>query len=255
MKQKPLIFITNDDGISSPGIHRLAEAASSLGDVVVVAPDSPKSGQASAITVDSPLRLTEVDFGGGVEAYSVNGTPVDCVKLGMHAVMRDRRPAILLSGINHGSNSGNSVIYSGTMGAVIEGNFVGIPSIGFSLLDHHHDADFSPVLPWVTRITARVLESGLPKDICLNVNFPKGCEPKGMKMAAGARGHWTEEYAEYISPHGKPFYLLTGHYVNDDPDDPTTDNYWLSRGWGTIVPVRPDQTAFDHVESLGYLTL
>lgn len=255
MKQKPLIFITNDDGVSAPGIHRLAEAASCIGEVVVVAPDGPKSGQASAITVDSPLRLTKVDFGGGIEAYSVNGTPVDCVKLGIHALMRDRRPDILLSGINHGSNSGNSVIYSGTMGAVIEGNFVGIPSVGFSLLDHSHDADFSLILPWVKRITDKVLETGLPKDVCLNVNFPKGCEPKGMKMAVGARGHWTEEYAEYISPGGKPFYLLTGRYINDDPDDPTTDNYWLDRGWGTIVPVRPDQTAFDHVKGLEYLTL
>lgn len=255
MKKRPLIFITNDDGITARGIHCLADAVKNLGDIIVVAPDGPRSGQSSAITVDSPLKITPREFEEGIEAYSVNGTPVDCVKLAMHAVMKDRRPDIILAGINHGSNSGNSVNYSGTMGAVIEGCFTGVPSVGYSLLDHSHNADFSPILPMITEITRKVLENGLPKDVCLNVNFPKGRVPEGVKMTAGARGHWTEEYADYVSPHGKPFYLLTGKYINENPDDDTTDNYWLSRGWATIVPVRPDQTAFDQIKPLEYLTL
>ena len=255
MNKRPLILITNDDGITARGIHCLAEAVKDLGDIIVVAPDGPRSGQSSAITVDSLLRLTPREFGEGIEAYSVNGTPADCVKLAMHALMRERRPDIILAGINHGSNSGNSVNYSGTMGAVIEGCFAGVPSVVYSLLDHSHNADFSFILPMVTEITRKVLSTGLPKDICLNINFPKGIVPKGLKMAAGARGRWTEEYEEYVSPHGKPFYLLTGKYIEENPDDDTTDNYWLSRGWATIVPVRPDQTAFDQIKPLEYLTL
>ena len=186
MNKRPLILITNDDGITARGIHCLAEAVKDLGDIIVVAPDGPRSGQSSAITVDSLLRLTPREFGEGIEAYSVNGTPADCVKLAMHALMRERRPDIILAGINHGSNSGNSVNYSGTMGAVIEGCFAGVPSVGYSLLDHSHNADFSFILPMVTEITRKVLSTGLPKDICLNINFPKGIVPKGLKMAAGA---------------------------------------------------------------------
>ncbi|MCM1110673.1 MAG: 5'/3'-nucleotidase SurE [Clostridium sp.] len=240
--RRPLIMITNDDGIHAKGIRDLIEMIRDMADIVVVAPDAPRSGQSSAITVETPLRIHRHDQIDGAETTSVNGTPVDCVKLGLHAVVR-RRPDLLIAGINHGSNAGNSVIYSGTMGAVMEGCMVGIPSIGFSLLDHRHDADFSPCRPFVREIVAKVLEHGLPDGVCLNVNIPLCGEPKGMKVAKAARGYWTEEYADYVDPHGHPYYWLTGHFHNLETDNPSTDEYWLARQWVSVVPVRVDQTA------------
>lgn len=240
---KPLIFISNDDGVAAPGLAHLIETVSRFGDVVAVAPDSEQSGKASSITVNSPLRLIPVPSIAGAKVYAVNGTPVDCVKLGLHSLFEDgRKPDIMLSGINHGSNSGNSVIYSGTMGAVMEACMVGIPAIGYSLLHHSIAADFSHTTPFVERITSAVLEGGLPQDVCLNVNIPAKCVPKGMKVVRAARGYWSEEYARYTDPHGNPYYWLTGHFHNEEPDDDSTDEYWLSREYVSIVPVRPDQS-------------
>lgn len=246
----PLILISNDDGVTAPGMESLIETVSPMGHVVTVAPDAPRSGQSSAITVDTPLRITRHPDYCGAEIYSVNGTPVDCIKLAMHTIV-PRRPDIVLSGINHGSNSGNSIIYSGTMGAIIEACMLGIPAIGYSLLHHSWKADFSQCAPFIRHITSRVLRSGLPDDVCLNVNIPARCTPKGIKIVNAAHGHWTEEYAEYTDPHGRPYYWLTGHFENTDPDDPTTDNYWLDRQYVTVVPVRPDQT---HTSSIPALT-
>lgn len=243
---RPLIFITNDDGVDSPGIRYLIETVADMGTVIVVAPDAPRSGQASAISVNTPLSVTRKPDIAGAEVYSINGTPVDCVKLGMHAVV-PRRPDIILSGINHGSNSGNSVIYSGTMGAVIEGCMIGIPAIGYSLLHHSWAADFSQCGDIVRHITSQVLGTGLPPEICLNVNIPARCTPEGIKVVRAAKGHWTEEYVEYTTPHGSPFYWLTGKFVNSEPDSPDTDEYWLQRRYATVVPVRPDQSAPDSI--------
>lgn len=240
--ERPLIMISNDDGIQAPGLRYLVECVAPLGDVIVVAPASAQSGKASAITVEEPLRLNRHDDYCGAQMWSVNGTPVDCIKLGLHAVM-PRRPDVMLSGINHGSNSGNSVIYSGTMGAVMEACMEGIPAIGYSLLHHSWEADFSQCGPFVERITRAVIEKGLPNQICLNVNIPARCTPKGIKVTRASRGHWTEQYARYEDPSGRPYYWLTGHFVDDEPDNPETDNYWLNRQWVTVVPVLPDQTA------------
>lgn len=241
-EERPLIFLTNDDGVDAPGLKALIDAVGGMGDIVAVAPDGPRSGQSSAITVGEPLRIKRHADYNGAQVYSVSGTPVDCVKLGMHA-LADRRPSMLLAGINHGSNSGNSVIYSGTMGAVMEGCMLGIPSVGFSLTHHSWQADFTPGLPWVTQISGKVLSSGLPDGICLNVNIPARCEPLGVKVCVAAQGRWTEEYKDYIDPMGQPFYFLTGKYLPDNPDDPSTDLYWLDRQYISVVPVRPDQTA------------
>ncbi|MEZ3590733.1 MAG: 5'/3'-nucleotidase SurE [Muribaculaceae bacterium] len=245
-QQRPLIFVTNDDGIDAPGLKALIDAVGEMGDVVAVAPDGPRSGQSSAITVGVPLRIKRHEDYNGVPMYSVSGTPVDCVKLGMHAIVK-RQPSLVLAGINHGSNSGNSVIYSGTMGAVMEGCMLGIPSIGFSLTHHSWAADFAAGMPWVTGITRCVLDKGLPDGICLNVNIPARCEPQGVKVCKGAPGRWTEEYKDYVDPMGKPFYFLTGKYIPVNPDDQTTDLYWLDRGYVSVVPVRPDQTANDAI--------
>ncbi len=250
ISQKPLILITNDDGVNAPGLHYLTQSVLPYGDVIVVAPNGPRSGQSSAITVDAPLYINECDPINTAKVYSTTGTPVDCVKLAMHAIV-DRKPALLLSGINHGSNSGNSLIYSGTMGAVIEGCMIGIPSIGFSLLQYSWDADFTNCGHTIKSITEKVLNEGLPQNICLNVNIPAKCTPKGIRTVRATHGHWTEEYQKYSSPHGRTFYWLTGNYVVDEnPEATDNEDYWLNRQYSTIVPVRPDQSALDQLDSL-----
>lgn len=247
MEQKrPLILITNDDGLGTKGLNQLIDIANDFGEVVVMAPAEPQSGKSSALTVNQPLYVDEHPSVDGAAVFSATGTPVDCVKLAMFSVL-DRKPDLLLSGINHGSNAAVNNIYSGTMGATMEGCILGIPSIGYSLLDHSLSADFSPLVPFITEITAKVLQNGLPDGICLNVNFPTRCTPKGVKVVRAAKGRWTEEYATYATPHGRPFYWLTGKFFNEEPDNQETDEYWLGHGYGTVVPIRPDQTAADQI--------
>lgn len=238
---KPLILITNDDGIDAPGLDVLTRLAAAHGDVIAVAPHTHQSGQSSAITVDRPLRIKEFDDRHGARRFSVSGTPVDCVKLALNAIV-SRRPALLLSGINHGSNSGNAITYSGTMGAVIEGCTVGIPSVGFSLCHHSLRADFSLSEKYVEAIIKDVLENGLPDYSALNVNIPAHVVPRGVRACRAARGHWSEEYARYVDPHGNPYFWLTGLFVNEEPEACDTDEYWLGQKYISVVPVTPDQT-------------
>ena len=240
--EKKLILISNDDSVSAPGLHFLVDCVKDMGDVWVVAPAEPKSGQSSSLTFNSPLRIEEHQGYGNAHLFSVSGTPVDCIKLAMHHIV-PRRPDLVLAGINHGSNSGNSVIYSGTMGAVFEGCMAGIPSIGYSLLHHSMSADFSECVPFIREITSKVLENGLPEGVCLNVNFPAKVKIEGMKVVRAARSHWTEEYQEFIDPHGKPFYWLTGRQVNEEEGNPDTDLYWLLRNYATCVPCAALQNA------------
>lgn len=242
MTELPLILISNDDGVKAPGLHKLIQWAKPFGEVWAVAPAEPRSGQSSAITVNTPLRIAEHPEYDGAKVHSVTGTPVDCIKLAMHHIV-PRRPALILSGINHGSNAGNSVIYSGTMGAVFEGCMAGIPSVGYSLLHHSMAADFSECTPYVKSITAKVLAEGLPEGICLNVNFPAKVKIEGMKVVRAARSHWTEEYQNFTDPHGKPFYWLTGRQINDEEGNPETDLYWLPRNYATCVPCSALQNA------------
>lgn len=239
---KPLILITNDDGIEARGIEFLAKQVAPLGDVVVVAPDSPRSGQSCAITVTNPLRLFKVKEDGNIKYYKTTGTPVDCIKLAMNSVL-ERRPDIILSGINHGSNSGVSTMYSGTMGAAYEGAIIGIPSVGFSLCDHSPEADFSPCSEVIQKVTMSVLEKGLPASVCLNVNVPVGVEIKGIKVCKQAMGYWTEEYEKRVDSHNREFYWLTGYFVNTSPKGEDTDEELLSQGYITIVPTSCDRTA------------
>lgn len=239
---KPLILITNDDGIEAPGLDVLVRLASTFGDVVAVAPLTPQSGQSSAITVDGPLRIKEYEDRHGARRFSVSGTPVDCVKLALNSIVA-RRPALLLSGVNHGSNSGNAITYSGTIGAVIEGCTVGIPSVGFSLCHHSIRANFSLSEKFMASIIKDVLENGLPDYVALNINIPAHVVPKGIRACRAARGHWSEEYARYVDPHGNPYFWLTGRFVNEEPDATDTDEYWLGQNFISLVPVTPDQTA------------
>lgn len=243
IKKDPLILITNDDGIDAPGIRALIDAMSKIGRVVVVAPDQGRSGQAHAITVNSPLRpRLLVDKPDHLE-YCTNGTPVDCVKLALKVIMPGK-PDIIVSGINHGTNASINIVYSGTMAATIEGCMEGIPSVGFSLCDFSMEADFNPSIPWITQIVLSILKDGLPKGICLNVNIPVTVnEPiKGIKITRQGDGNWDEEFDHRIDPRGRDYYWMTGKY-NSNGHDCNTDEWALNRGYISIQPVTFDLTA------------
>ena len=247
---RPLILITNDDSINAPGIHHLAECVRSMGDVYIVAPEHPHSGQSAAMTVGQPLRIKELSSDSdGIRLFTVNGTPVDCVKLALHAIV-PRRPDVVFAGINHGSNSGVNVTYSGTMGAVLEGCIEGIPSVGFSLMHHSMKADFTLSTAFVAAIAANVIKHGLPDGICLNVNIPARVMPEGIRVCRAAKGKWVDSYQRYLDPLGVPFYWLTGKFVNFEPDAVDTDEYWLQRRYISIVPVSCDYTARQAVRAL-----
>lgn len=244
MEKKPLILVTNDDGISAPGIRKLIEVMNEIGEVVVVAPDRPQSAMGHAITINSPLHFTEIQVKEGTHLeYSCSGTPADCVKLAINEIL-DRKPDLCVSGINHGSNSSINVIYSGTMSAAIEAGIEGIQAIGFSLLDYRWNADFGAIRDYVKKITFSALENKIPSNIVLNVNFPKlsGEEIKGVKICRQAKAYWIEEFDKRTNPMGLDYYWLTGKFVNEDKGE-DTDEWALSQGYISVVPIEFDLTA------------
>ncbi len=241
-KEKPVILVVNDDGIDAPGIKALIDMMKPLGKVVVVAPDSPQSGMGHAITIGKPLRLTQVHLYEGVEMYKTSGTPVDCVKLAVHKVLKGKKPDLCVSGINHGLNNSINVIYSGTMSAAMEGAIESIPSIGFSLDDFGYDADFSPLTEFVQNITRQVIANGLPVGTLLNVNFPKTDQIKGIKICRQANAKWAEEFDERQDPYKRSYYWLTGVFQNNDQGQ-DTDVWALEHGYASVVPVQFDLTA------------
>ena len=250
---KPLILVSNDDGIYAKGVHELINALLEIGDVVCVCPDSPQSGMSMALTVNSPLRVKRLEDYHGVPMYMVDGTPVDCVKIAVDNLM-PRRPDIVVSGINHGSNAAINVVYSGTMGAAFEGCAYGIPSLGFSLTSHDEDADFSACLPVVDKLVKQVLEKGLPEGVCLNVNMPAGVKAyKEMRVVRGCRGRWNDRYEEYKDPAQHPFYWLAGHFVNEEPENENTDEWCLNHGIVSIVPVLLERT-YPHLEEFDWIS-
>lgn len=246
--QKPLILITNDDGIKAPGLRKLISLARGFGDVAVVAPDKPQSGMSHAITMSHPLRLQKIAEEEGYQEYSCNGTPVDSIKLGEQIVL-GRNPDLVLSGINHGSNASVNIIYSGTMAAVIEATIDGIPAIGISLLDYSHDADFSHVDNYITAIIKNVLQKKLPKGVCLNVNIPTKSdqELKGIMVCRQAKGRWAEKFDIRTDPYKKDYYWLTGVFENGDAS-PESDTWALANNYISIVPVHYDLTAHHAIE-------
>ncbi len=246
---RPLVLISNDDSINAPGIMRLVDCVPENVDIIVVAPAAPQSGQSSALTVGMPLRINSLPDYKNARIFTVNGTPADCIKLAMHAIV-PRRPDLVLAGINHGSNSGCNVIYSGTMGAVIEGCIRGITSCGFSILHHSMNADFTMCIPFVKDIIEELLRSPLPQGVCLNVNIPARVNPKGVKICRAATGVWANEYARYTDPTGNPFYMLQGHFVNNEPEATDTDEYWLTQGYISAVPTTSDMSARDTINEL-----
>ena len=234
------ILISNDDGIEAKGLAALIEVATEFGDVLVVAPHTTRSGMSNAITVDVPIRLKAFEKSEHFQSYSCTGTPVDCIKLAFDQLI-DTPPDLILSGINHGSNSSVSVHYSGTMGAVIEGCIHEIPSIGFSLCDHRPNADFSKMQPFIKQIIEKVLKNGLPKGTCLNVNAPKG-EPVGIEVCRQGHGRWVEEFEKRIDPQKRDYYWITGFYKNMDNSSDDTDNHFLEHQKISIVPINVDMT-------------
>lgn len=251
MSKKPLILITNDDSISAPGIRALISVMSEIGEVVVVAPDSPQSAMGHAITINNTLHLNKITADGAeIIEYSCSGTPVDCVKMAVNEILK-RKPDLCVSGINHGSNSSINVIYSGTMSAAIEAGIEGIPAIGFSLLDYNWNADFEQAKPFVKKIALEVLKNGLPDGTVLNVNFPKlkTDEIKGIKIARQAKAMWQEKFDKRVTPFGKEYYWLTGEFINQDKGE-DTDEWALSNGYVSIVPVQFDLTAHHAIQKL-----
>ena len=241
-KQRPVILITNDDGITSPGIRALVEAVKDLGQVVVVAPDSPQSGMGHAITIGDPLRLNKVDVFDGIDSWQCSGTPADCVKLARDKILH-AKPDLCLSGINHGANHSINVIYSGTMSAAMEAAIEGVPSIGLSSLDYRFDADFTVAKKVAHELASRMLAKQMPEHILLNVNVPKVglAEFKGMKICRQAYAKWAEEFEHRVDPRGKDYYWMTGKFVNMDKH-PGTDVEALKEGYASIVPIRIDFT-------------
>lgn len=248
---KPLILVSNDDGITAPGVRALIDVVRDIGDVVVVAPDGPQSGMGHAITINSTLRCDQIHIDDGPQKeYACSGTPVDCVKLAVSKIL-DRKPDLCVSGINHGSNSSINVIYSGTMSAAVEGALEGIPSIGFSLLDFSFDADFSASKKVVSDIVKMVLKEGLPKGVCLNVNIPKINlnSIKGYKICRQADANWVEEFDERSDPSGRTYYWLTGSFQNFDKGT-DTDEWALANNYVSIVPVKYDITSHESISKL-----
>ncbi|WP_143960747.1 5'/3'-nucleotidase SurE [Litoribacter populi] len=248
---RPLILVSNDDGITSRGIRVLVNIMKKLGDVVVVAPDSPQSGMGHAITIGNTLRLVEEEIFDDVLAYKSSGTPADCVKLAKHYVLKDRSPDLIVSGINHGSNTSISVLYSGTMSAAIEGAIEGYPSIGFSLCDYSSKADFSHVEEIVYKIAKQVLDNGMPKGVALNVNFPpkRNEAIKGVKLCRQARAKWQEEFKERYDPNGQKYFWMAGNFVNFDKGE-DNDEWAIANNFASIVPCQFDMTAHHAITQL-----
>ncbi len=252
MSKRKSILISNDDGITAKGIRSLVEVAKEFGDVYVVAPNSPQSAQGHSITIEDPIRIYPSSlFGEDVQAFECSGTPVDCIKIAKHLVLKGKTIDLCISGVNHGSNASTNIIYSGTMSAATEAAMEGIPAIGFSLLDYAADADFEPTKHFARLLIAEVLQNGMGKANLLNVNIPKlPLEAiKGFKICRQAKGHWAEAFQEGKDPLGRPYYWLTGQYLYQD--EGTDSDIWaLENGFVSLVPITYDLTAYAALDSL-----
>ena len=249
---KPLILITNDDGIHAPGLRKLISLMRPLGEIVVIASEHVMSGMAHAVTIQTPLRAKLIKEEDSYKEYITNGTPTDNIKLGKHELM-ERQPDLVVSGINHGSNASINIIYSGTMAAVLEATIDGIPGIGFSLMDYDSDADFSHLDESILKITRQVLSEGMPSEIGLNVNFPRISDQllKGIKVCKQAKARWVEDYDARKDPFGRNYYWMSGKFENGDPSS-DTDQKILEDNYVSVVPVHVDFTAHKYVEKLKF---
>jgi len=248
--ERPLILISNDDGIEAKGIKELAKVASKYGEVVVAAPNKGYSGQSHSITVGTPLRVRKHDMGiEGVTGLMVWGSPVDCIKLGYHGLV-SRKPSLVLSGINHGTNTSSSVHYSGTLAAAREGALLNVKGIGFSIDDENKDADFSHAIKVVDKVIEWALKESTPSNIFYSINIPSGSEIKGIKPVRLASGYWREDYHSAEDPDGDRYYWLIGTFVDTTKEANNTDEYWLKQGYATICPCKLDVTDYDELKNL-----
>lgn len=248
--KKPFILISNDDGYEAKGIHCLIEMIRDMADILVCAPDGACSGYACAFSAAIPLTLTKRSQEPGLEVWSCSGTPVDSVKLALAELCGHRRPQMIIGGINHGDNASVNTHYSGTMGVTLEGCMKYIPSVAFSLCDHSADADFRPIRPFVRKIVRRVLDEGLPKGVCLNVNFPLVEQYQGVKVCRMAYGTWGNEVVRCHHPRGYDYWWMVGHYTNDEPEAEDTDNWALRHGYVAITPTKIDVTSYEMIEQM-----
>ena len=247
--KRPLLLISNDDGYQAKGVNSLIEMLSDLGDVVVCAPEDARSGFSCAFSASTPLRLQLREQRPGVEIWSCNGTPTDCVKLALAEVV-SRKPDIVVGGINHGDNASVNAHYSGTMGVTLEGCMKYIPSVAFSLCDFRADADFEPMRPLIRDITKRVLKEGLPQGVCLNVNFPLVSVYHGVKVCRMCRGTWGQEVTKCHHPRGYDYWWMVGQYTNDEPDAEDTDRWALENGYVATTPTQIDLTAYQVIDMI-----
>ena len=257
MENKPTILISNDDGITASGIRNLIEIAQEFGNLVIVAPDSPQSGQGHSITLENPIRMKRSNiFGSDIVAYECSGTPVDCIKIAKNEVLKNKKIDLCLSGINHGSNASTNILYSGTMSAAMEASIEGIPSIGFSLLDFSAEADFSASKQIVRKIIKLALTKGLGSTNLLNVNIPNVSIDaiKGFRICRQAKGYWAEDFMESKDPIGRPYYWLTGKYIYKDSGD-DSDIWALENNYVSIVPVMHELTMHNAISSLNHFNI
>ena len=250
--KKPFIFITNDDGVNARGLKAVTEVALRYGRVVVIAPETTQSGMAHAVTMYQPLYLRTVEKREDLTVYACSGTPVDCVKMGYDHVFAGECPALNISGINHGSNSAVSILYSGTMGAAVEASFYGAPSVGLSLTDHSADADFEAATLFADKLIGDMLAAEIAEPLCLNVNIPQGRpeEIRGYRVCRQNRGYWKEEFYCRKDPRGKDYFWLTGDFYNQEPDATDTDEWVLANGYISVVPVQVDMTNYRQIDSV-----
>lgn len=252
MTKERLIVLTNDDGYDSRGMKAAIEVARRFGRVVAVAPEEPQSGMSHAFTMYRPLYLRKISDEDGVTLYALSGTPVDCVKMAFDYLLAGQKVDLVLSGINHGSNAAVNILYSGTMGAAIEGSFYGCPSVGLSLDDHAADADFEGAVHYGIRIVEQLLAAKPALPLCLNVNVPVGrpADIRGVRVCRQTAGYWREEFFRREDPRGREYFWLTGAFINAEPDAEDTDEWALSRGYVAVVPVHTDHTDYARMEEL-----
>lgn len=245
----PKILVTNDDGIYSPGIAALNEAMSEIGETYVVAPDSEKSAVGHAITLSDPLRVIEIEKNGSFFGWAVNGTPADCVKLGVKALL-DFTPDLVVSGINQGSNTATNVIYSGTVSAATEGAIMGIPSVAFSLTSFTMK-NFSPSAAVAKVIAKSVLENGLREETLLSVNIPPCSmeEIKGIRITRQGKGRYEESFEKRVDPTNRTYYWLGGTKLILDSDE-DIDEVAIMSGYVSVTPLHFDLTSQDLIPSL-----
>ena len=249
-KERPLILISNDDGFQSNGIRLLIQAVKDMGDVIVCAPNSARSGYSCAFSAVNYLRLNREQDIEGVEVWSCTGTPVDCVKLAFDQLCNGRRPDLILGGVNHGDNSTVNNHYSGTMGVALEGCMKYIPSIAFSSCYYNTDANLQPLVPYIRKIVAKVLDEGLPKGICLNVNFPASEHFDGVRVCRMTYGRWVNEVVKEHHPRGYDYFWIVGHYYNDEPNAEESDQWALNNNYVAITPTNLDVTAYEFMDKI-----